>query len=113
AETHPFNPTPTSTPAALPVESKDKILVFPNPANGNQVTFSYVLDAETKVEIKIYNVAGKLAAILSEKKPAGQSSTVWNIQNVASGTYFAHIKWVPVSAAAETQRTKKIFIKKW
>ncbi|MCK5218066.1 T9SS type A sorting domain-containing protein [bacterium] len=102
-----FNPTPTLTPA------KDKVLIFPNPAGGNQVTFSYVLDTEAKVEIKLYNVAGKLVAILSEEKSAGLSSTAWNIQNVVSGIYFAKIKCTHVSGAVETQKAKKIFIRKW
>jgi len=70
---------------------------YPNPFNPT-TTIDYQLPEDSKVVINVYNILGsKVKTLMTENKKAGYYSVQWNGTNeygnqVASGTYFYHIK---------------------
>ena len=70
--------------------------IVPNPFNP-ETTIQYSLRGQSKVDIKIYDVAGRLVDVLaSETQVAGQHSVVWRGtdrrgSSVASGVYFVRM----------------------
>lgn len=71
---------------------------YPNPFNSS-TTIEYEIPKAGKVEIKIFDITGRLIKdIVSKKQPAGTYKTVWNGTNksnkkVASGFYAYTIKF--------------------
>ncbi len=90
----PYNTTAVGddpVPAKLALKAN-----FPNPFNPH-TTIPYSLPQAGKVELAVYDVAGKLVRVLvSEEQTAGEKSAVWTGLDssgtpVASGVYFAKL----------------------
>lgn len=65
---------------------------YPNPFNPNTV-ISYQLSVDDRVSLKIYDVVGREVAILVDnEQSAGKYSIPFNASNLASGTYFYHLR---------------------
>ena len=65
---------------------------YPNPFNP-ETMISYQLPADSKVDLKIFNIKGQLVeTLVNDFKPAGEHSIVWNAENQASGIYFYKLK---------------------
>ncbi|HEX6791144.1 MAG TPA: right-handed parallel beta-helix repeat-containing protein, partial [Candidatus Krumholzibacteria bacterium] len=85
--------------------------ILPNPFNP-QTTIRYSLASQTRVEIAIYDVAGRLVQVLAnETQVVGQHSLVWKGTDrrgspVASGIYF-----VRMIAAGEVFTRKMVLLK--
>jgi hypothetical protein len=83
----------------------------PNPFNP-MTTIRYAVPARGKVELSVYDVAGRRVATLVEGEvEAGSHAAVWNGttdsgEAVATGVYFARL-----SAAGETRTQKMILLK--
>jgi subtilisin family serine protease len=65
--------------------------VYPNPFNV-EVTFSYALSAESKVQIEIFDITGRKVQTIEDSKPGGSHTLIWNGMDrnnkvVASGIY--------------------------
>jgi hypothetical protein len=65
---------------------------YPNPFNA-ATTIRFALPTDSKVTLRIYNVAGQLVKEYSEQMTAGYRSITWDGANakgeiVASGVYF-------------------------
>jgi len=79
---------------------------YPNPFNPT-TTISYQLTADSKVDLKVFNIKGQLIeTLVNEFKPAGEHSIVWNTENQASGIYFYKLK------ADDFQKVKKMILLK-
>jgi parallel beta-helix repeat protein len=66
---------------------------FPNPFNA-QTMISYSLPEAGEVAIEIYNIVGqKVHTLYSGYQQAGNYRFVWNASEMASGVYFAHLKF--------------------
>jgi hypothetical protein len=64
---------------------------FPNPAR-ETTTIKYKLTEKAPVTIVVYDMSGKMVTTLvNEVKAAGTYETVWNVENVSSGVYFAEL----------------------
>jgi len=65
---------------------------YPNPFN--PVTdIKYVIGSNQFVQLKVYDVLGRLAATLvNEFKPAGIYEIKWNAEGSSSGVYFYQLK---------------------
>jgi len=60
---------------------------YPNPFN-NSTMINYQLPQVSLVDLSIYNILGqKVAALVSEKQPAGSYKVEWNASGFASGVY--------------------------
>ena len=61
---------------------------YPNPFNPS-TTIDFSIPSDSRVVIKIYNLAGQEVATLKEEIiPAGRYSVVWNAKGMPSGMYF-------------------------
>ena len=96
----PAAPTHVETPMQLPrgfaLEQN-----FPNPFNPS-TTISFVLPSKLLVNVKIYDVMGRvMAALVSEELPAGIHSRQWNASAFPGGVYFYRMQAGPFN---ETKR---------
>jgi len=63
-----------------------QIIAFPNPAAHGQVTFRWREAVNQRVEISVYNVAGRKVADLKTGQP-NQTDLPWDVRDIASGVY--------------------------
>ena len=79
---------------------------YPNPFNP-LTNIQYALPEESKVNLTIYDLQGKIAAeLVNDMKTAGYHSLTWNASNHASGIYFINIQ------AGEYISTQKLMLVK-
>jgi flagellar hook assembly protein FlgD len=82
----------TDTPAATRF-----VGVHPNPFNP-QTTITFALEKPQKTEVAVYDLDGKLIAVLASRTfPAGSHAVVWNGRDaggnsLSSGTYLVRLK---------------------
>ena len=94
---------PPTTPQKL------ALLINPNPAN-SAVTLKFAVPRKQKVNLKIYDVTGRLVSqLLDETLQAGWHTFIWTQRDshgsrVAPGVYFAHL------ATPNQTATRKIII---
>ena len=80
---------------------------YPNPFN-NQTIISYNIQSSTFVNLKVYNIQGKLISTLVQRRqPAGNYSIVWKAQqedrtSLVSGIYFISLD---TNYGIETRKT--------
>jgi hypothetical protein len=61
---------------------------YPNPFNPS-TTISYVLPADAKVSLRVFNTLGEeIATLVDDVVPAGQHQATWNAAGMPSGLYF-------------------------
>ncbi len=76
--------------------SKDSAYVYPNPAEGNEVTFKFRLMKAAEIELQVFNVAGELIKEFSQSylaEDAGKTQEIsWDISGIASGVYLWYLK---------------------
>ena len=66
--------------------------VYPNPFNPS-TKIKFTLPKTSKVEIDVYNVAGRfIGNLLNAKKESGTYILTWDASNMPSGMYFIRIK---------------------
>ena len=79
---------------------------YPNPFNPT-TTIKYDLPADTKVQIKIFDVLGiEVAELVNENKPTGRYEVEFEASSLASGIYFYRIQ------AGSFVDTKKMILMK-
>ncbi|MEZ5057013.1 MAG: T9SS type A sorting domain-containing protein [Saprospiraceae bacterium] len=77
---------------------------FPNPFT-NQTTIKYLVNQAGKVNIRIFDMNGKMITnLVDERKNPGEYQRVWNAENVPDGTYFA----IALSEDGTVQSTVKM-----
>ncbi|MCG3120213.1 MAG: hypothetical protein ALAOOOJD_02840 [bacterium] len=67
---------------------------FPNPfSSSGTTTFAYSLPRASEVELTIYDISGKvLAVLLRASQSAGMHKIVWEARGVAAGMYFIKMR---------------------
>ncbi|MEX1138540.1 MAG: FlgD immunoglobulin-like domain containing protein [Bacteroidota bacterium] len=86
---------------------------YPNPFNPS-TTISYTLPRQSRVNITVYDVAGREVSVLVDKNMnAGPQSVVWNARDrrgagVSSGVYFYTIRATPFDGGEPFVRTEKM-----
>jgi len=98
------DPATSALPAAFALEQN-----YPNPFGrmpfNPATTISYSLPKSSEVDLAVYDVSGKLAAVLVRgTQTAGAHKIVWEAAGVASGMYFVKMR------AGDFQATKKILL---
>jgi len=64
---------------------------YPNPFN-SVTSIQYQVSRASEVELSIYNILGqKVAALVSEKQPAGSYKVEWDAVDFASGVYLSRL----------------------
>ncbi|MEO8512226.1 MAG: T9SS type A sorting domain-containing protein [Ignavibacteria bacterium] len=66
---------------------------YPNPFNP-KTTINFDIPKNSNIDIKVYDIMGKLVAVLSDNefKNAGSYKVTWEASNFASGIYFYRIE---------------------
>lgn len=80
---------------------------YPNPVYGNSTNIRYYVAEDSKINIKIFDLAGDLVTELNDNAKGGfDNETVWNVSNVQSGVYLARIE-----ATSNTGKSQSKIIK--
>jgi M6 family metalloprotease-like protein len=90
----------------------NKAYNYPNPVYSGVTRIHYYVSEDSKIDIKIFDVAGDYVAGLTDNAQGGlEKETQWSIGNIQSGIYFASIKATSVSGKVETNIIKIAVIK--
>jgi L-ascorbate metabolism protein UlaG (beta-lactamase superfamily) len=75
---------------------------YPNPFNPS-TTISFALPVQSRVLLKIYDIAGREVATLvnNEVMPAGSYTKQWNAERIPSGVYFYRLQ---TESSSETKK---------
>lgn len=93
----------------FPVE---KAYNWPNPVYGSETFIRYYVSEDSDVNIKIFDLAGDLAAELSDKARGGlDNETKWDVSRIQSGVYFARIEVKGLSGISSSKLIKIAVIK--
>ncbi len=85
---------------------------YPNPVYGGQTQIRYYVSENSKVNIKIFDLAGDYVAELNANATGGiDNETTWNVGNIQSGVYFARIEAVGESGKTEQNIIKIAIVK--
>jgi hypothetical protein len=80
---------------------------YPNPVYDGQTAIRYYVGEDSKINIKIFDLAGDYVAELNDDAQGGlDNETVWNVSNIQSGVYLARIE-----ANGSSGKTESVIIK--
>jgi len=90
----------------------NKAFNYPNPVYSGITQIHYYVSEDSKIDIKIFDLAGDFVAELKDDAQGGmEKETPWNVDNIQSGIYFARIQAQGVSGKTETNIIKIAVIK--
>ncbi|NUN09826.1 MAG: T9SS type A sorting domain-containing protein [Ignavibacteriaceae bacterium] len=85
---------------------------YPNPVYTGTTYIRYVVNEDSRINIKIFDMAGDLVADLSDFAPANyEKEHPWNIDNIQSGIYIAKVTATSGSGKTGSQTIKIAVIK--
>ncbi len=85
---------------------------YPNPVYGGETQIRYYVSENSKVNIKIFDLAGDYVAELNANATGGiDNETTWNVGKIQSGVYFARIEAVGESGKTEQNIIKIAIVK--
>lgn len=85
---------------------------YPNPVYDGQTAIRYYVSENSKINIKIFDLAGDFVAELNDEAQGGlDNETVWNVSNIESGVYLTRIEAVASSGKSETVVIKIAVVK--
>ena len=71
---------------------------WPNPVYGGETHIRYFVNEDSKIEITIMDLSGEIVKKITTQAKGGFASEItWNVSNVQSGVYFAHINVTSLS----------------
>lgn len=80
---------------------------YPNPVYGGETAIRYFVSEDSKINIKIFDLAGDFAAELNDNAQGGMDNeTYWNVSDIQSGVYLARIE-----ATGSSGRSESVVIK--
>lgn len=90
----------------------NKAYNYPNPVYGGETSIRYYVDEDSKINIKIFDLAGDLVAELNDNASGGMDSeTMWNVNDIQSGVYLARIEATGSSGKSESVVIKIAVVK--
>jgi hypothetical protein len=84
-------PPPSACPSAYRGTSPPSAgegFLFPSPVRGDSARLSYRMSGPGRVECRVWNANGELAARVEERKPQGVQTTPLDLGGFANGLYF-------------------------
>ena len=91
---------------------KSKVYNYPNPVYNGQTAIRYYVSENSKINIKIFDLAGDFVAELNNEAQGGyESETLWKVNNIQSGIYLARIEAVGSSGKTESNIIKIAVVK--
>ncbi len=86
---------------------KQKAYNYPNPVYEGSTAIRYYVSENSKINIKILDLAGELVAELNDNAVGGfDNETIWNVSDIQSGVYIARIE-----ATTESGKSDYVTIK--
>lgn len=91
---------------------KSKAYNYPNPVYDGVTYIRYFVSEDSKVNIKIFDLAGDFVAEMSSDASGGMDNeTVWDVSSIQSGVYIARIEAVSQSGKSESNTIKIAVVK--
>ncbi len=91
---------------------KSRAYNYPNPVYGTETNIRYYVSENSKIDIKIFDISGDFVAELHNDAIGGMNNeTKWNVNNIQSGVYIAHIEAQGVSGKTESNIIKIAVVK--
>ncbi len=85
---------------------------YPNPVYGNSTNIRYYVSEDSKISIKIFDIAGSFVDELNDFASGGlDHETVWNVGKVQSGIYLARIQATSASGKSQSKIIKIAVVK--
>lgn len=85
---------------------------WPNPVYDEETYIRFYVDENAEAEIKIFDLAGDLVDELNAQAVGGLDNEVtWNVIDIQSGVYFAHLNVVGASGKSQSKIIKIAVIK--
>ncbi len=85
---------------------------YPNPVYGNVTYIHYYVAKDSKIDIKIFDLAGDFVAELYDNAQGGlEKETPWYVNNIQSGVYLARIQAQSAGGQTESNIIKIAVIK--
>lgn len=90
----------------------EKVYNYPNPAYDNVTYIRYYVSEDSKVNIKIFDIAGDFVAEFNRYAPGGmESETAWKLDKIQSGVYLARVEATSNSGKTENKIIKIAVVK--
>jgi M6 family metalloprotease-like protein len=116
-----FNGNAGNTASVKTVSTENQITEFfphskaynwPNPVYENVTKIRYYVSENSKVKVTIFDIAGDLVAKLSGNAVGGYNNEIeWDVSNIESGVYFAHLEVTGTSGKSDSKIIKIAIIK--
>ncbi len=107
-----FVPSASSSESVTEFFPQSKAYNWPNPVYENTTNIRYYVSEDSDAEVTIFDLAGDLAAKLSGKGMGGfDNEIIWDVSEIQSGVYFAHLKVTGTSGKTDTKIIKIAVIK--
>jgi hypothetical protein len=91
---------------------KNRAYNYPNPVYDAQTYIRYYVSEDSKINIKIFDVAGDMVTELNDFARATiDNETIWNVSNIQSGVYLARIMAESTSGKKESTIIKIAVVK--
>lgn len=91
---------------------KDKAYNWPNPVYGDETNIRFFVNENSSVVVKIFDLAGDFVAELNGNATGGvDNELTWNVQNIQSGVYLAHLNVESVFGKSDNKIIKIAVIK--
>jgi M6 family metalloprotease-like protein len=75
---------------------------YPNPVYDGETNIRYYVSEDSKINIKVFDLAGDFVAELNDDATGGMDNeTVWNVGDIQSGVYLTRIEAVSTSGNSE------------
>lgn len=91
---------------------KDKAYNWPNPVYGDETKIRFFVKENSSVVVKIFDLAGDFVAELNGNATGGMDNELtWDVQNIQSGVYLAHLNVESVFGKSDNKLIKIAVIK--
>lgn len=89
-----------------------KIYNWPNPVYGTETNIRFVVNENSAVNIKVFDMGGQIAAEFNKETKANiDTEVVFNVSGIKSGVYFARVEAVSAGGKTENKIIKIVVIK--
>jgi len=91
---------------------ENRVYNYPNPVYESSTNIRYYVSEDSKINIKIFDLAGGLVDELNDNALGGyDNETEWNVSDVQSGVYLARVEATGASGKSENKIIKIAIIK--
>lgn len=91
---------------------KSRVYNYPNPVYESTTNIRYFVAEDSKINIKVFDLAGGFVAELNDDAAGGfDNETVWNVNDIQSGVYLARIEATSSNGKTESNIIKIAIVK--